>query len=55
MGAAGAQELGRRSWAAPGHCRERADAGGSYEVVGQALPSLQIAHHVSTVGITWGE
>lgn len=27
----------------------------SHEVVGQALLALQITHHVSTIGITWGE
>lgn len=35
-----------------GACRCR---GGSHKVVGQAFPSLQIVHNISTVGITWGE
>jgi len=28
---------------------------GSHQVVGQALSSLQFAHHIGTVGIAWGE
>lgn len=40
VGAARAQGLGHRSWTLPWHCWDRANAKGSHEVVGQALPSL---------------